>query len=261
MNKGRITKEEQEHRIGMLLKFIFTFRYAAREQLLKFAQNRLKLSNPRWLIDYATKQGFITTYHEPILRLKVYYLTQRGQGFLQRYEAFSNHYRFNNRHTGFNTFEHQKAVIESYFILYKQLDIKDWISEWVLRKKLNVKDKIPDAVILLHSGTKIALEVETFYKQRGEWMTIVYKYKREIDYTISESRYNAVLIIAYSNSNYEGIKNRLFYIKPEFSKIAFMLTDLTLLPRGECFYQDRVKQIKEALSLINQQFSDRQNNS
>jgi hypothetical protein len=252
MKKGRVTKEEQTYRIGMLLRFIFIFRYATREQLFRFAESRLNLSYPRWLVDYSVKQGFIATYHEPILRFQVYYLTQRGKGFLCTYEAFSNYYRFNNRHTGFNTFEHQKAVIESYFLLYRQLDIKEWIPEWVIKKNLNVKDKIPDGVMVLPSGIKIALEVETWYKQRGEWMCVVYNYKREMSGIISEPRYNAVLIIAYSNSNYEGIKNRLFYIKPEFSNIAFMLTDLTLLPRGECFYQNEVRQIKETIDLLKQ---------
>ncbi|TRZ49239.1 hypothetical protein D4Q80_02345 [bacterium] len=244
MNKGRITKEEQEYRISMLLRFIFIFRYATREQLFEFAQDRLKLSYPRWLIDYATKQGFITTYHEPILRLKVYYLTQRGQGFLHRYEPFSSHYRFNNRHTGFNTFEHQQAVIESYFILYKELAIKEWVPEWVVNKKFKIKVKIPDALIVLNPGTKIALEVETWYKQRGEWKNVVYNYNREMP------RYDIVLIVAYSSSNYEGIKDRLFYTKPEFSERAFMLADLILLNRGECFYQGQVRQIKEAIELL-----------
>ncbi len=80
MGKGRITKEEQIYRIRMLLRFIFIFRYATREELFKFGQDRLKLSYPRWLIDYSVKQGFIATYREPALSLKVYYLTQRGKG-------------------------------------------------------------------------------------------------------------------------------------------------------------------------------------
>jgi len=247
MNKGRITRKEQEYRIGMLLRFIFIFRYATRDQLHEFAQKRLGLSYPRWLVDYSLKQGFITTCQEPNLKLKLYYLTRRGQGFLYRYEPFSNRYYFNQRHTGFNTFEHQRAVIESYYILYRQLAIKEWVPEWVIRKKFRVKSKIPDALIVLDSGIKIALEAETWYKQRGEWKTIVYKYKHEMP------RYDAVLIIAYSSSNYEGIRDRLFYIQPEFSKKLFMLADLVLLERGECFYQDKVRQIREALELFKEQ--------
>jgi len=259
MAKGRIIRKEQEYRISALLRFIFIFRFATREQLYEFAQKRLGLSYPRWLVDYSTKRSFIAAYQEPNLGLKVYYLTKRGQGFIHRYEPFSNRYYFNHRHTGFNTFEHQKAVIESYLILYKQLAIKEWVPEWVIRKKVRVRFKIPDALIVLNSGLKIALEVETWYKQRSEWKVVVYKYKREMSYGFYDSSYHAVLLIAYSSSNYEGIKNRLFYIEPEFSKKAFMLADLVLLERGECFYQGEVRQIKEALNLISQQFSGQQN--
>ena len=68
--------------------------------------------------------------------------------------------------------------------------------------------------------------------------------------SIEMPRYDIVLIVAYSSSNYEGIKDRLFYTKPEFSEKAFMLTDLVLLKRGECFYQGQVRQIKEAIELL-----------
>lgn len=91
-----------------------------------------------------------------------------------------------------------------------------WIPEWVVKKMLLVKSKIPDGIIVLNSGIKIALEVETWYKQRGEWKSVVYNYSREIDYTFRGPRYNTVLIVAYSISNYEGIRGRIFYVKPEF---------------------------------------------
>lgn len=256
MGKGRITKEEQAYRIGMLLRFIFIFRYATREQLLTFAQKRLNLSYQRWLIEHSLKQGFISAYHEPNLNLKVYHLTKRGVGFLSSYEAFSNYYRFDHKNTGFNTFEHQKAVVESYFLLYKQLEIKRWIPEWVLRKDGKIRPKIPDGVIVLPGETKIAIEVETWYKNKDAWGVVVAKYYREISYTMPQySRYHAVLVIAYSEFNYEGIKERLFRISPEFCKKAFMLTNLVLLERGECFYQDEVRQLKEAIGLSRKAFS------
>jgi len=246
MTKGRITRKEQEYRISALLRFIFIFRYATREQLYEFAHKRLGLTYPRWLVDYSTNRGFITAYQEPDLGLKVYYLTQKGLGFIHRYEPFSNRYYFNRRHTGFNTFEHQRAVIESYYILYEQFAIKEWAPEWVIRKKFRLKSKIPDALIVLDSGIKIALEVETFYKRRDEWKVVVYKYKHEMP------RYDAILIIAYSSSNYEGIRDRLFYIMPEFSQKVFMLTDLVLLKQGQCFYQGKVRQIRELIDLLKQ---------
>ena len=71
---------------------------------------------------------------------------------------------------------------------------------------------------------------------------VVYKYKHEMP------RYDAVLIIAYSSSNYEGIRD----IMPEFSQKLFMLTDLVLLKQGQCFYQGKVRQIREAIDLLKQ---------
>ena len=80
---------------------------------------------------------------------------------------------------------------------------------------------------------------------------MVYKYSREISYTLPEySRYDVVLIAAPSSSNYDGIKKRLFCIKPEFSKRAFIVADLLSLDIGNCFYQDEYMTIKEALRLI-----------
>ena len=251
MGRGRITRVEQAYRIGMLLRVIFIFRYVTREQLLKFGQDRLKLSYPRWLIDYSVKQGFIAACREPALSLKAYYLTPRGKGFISKAEPFSSYYRFDHKSAGLNTFEHQKAVIESYFSIYKQLEIKEWIPEWVIRKDRKAKDKIPDGVIVASSGIKIALEVETWYKKKSAWEVVVYKYSREISYTMPEhSRYDVVLIAAFSIYNYDGIKNRLFYIKPEFSKRAFIVTDLLSLDIGTCFYQGEYMTIKEALRLI-----------
>ena len=251
MGKGRITKVEQAYRIRMLLRFIFIFRYTTREQLFKFGQDRLELSYQRWLIDYSVKRGFIATYREPALSLKVYYLTQRGKECISKYEPFSGYYRFNHKNAGLNTLEHQKAVIESYFFLYKQLEIKEWIPEWVIRKDRKTRSKIPDGIIVTSSGIRIALEVETWYKKRSTWEVVVYSYSREISYTLPEySRYDVVLIVAPSSSNFDGIKNRLFYIKPEFSKRAFIVADLLALDIGNCFYQDEYMTIKEALRLI-----------
>ena len=197
MNKGRITKDEQTYRIGMLLRFIYLFRYATKEQLFKFVECRLKLSYQRWLIEYCLKQGFIAVFPELFLNQRIFYLTKKGTGFLSRYEAFSRRYRFDHNKTGFNTFEHQKAVIESYFLLYKQLKIKEWVPEWVLKKDGKLRDKIPDGVIILNDGLRIALEMETWYKHWDAWEGVVYSYRREMIGRTCYSRYEAVLIVAY----------------------------------------------------------------
>ena len=181
-----------------------------------------------------------------------------GKGFISKAEPFSGYYRFGHKIAGLNTFEHQKAVIESYFSLHKQLEIKEWMPEWVIRKDRKARDKIPDGVIVTSSGVKIALEAETWYKKRSTWEVVVYSYSREISYTLPEySRYDVVLIVAPPSYNYDGIKKRLFYIKPEFSKRAFIVADLLSLDIGTCFYQDEYMSLKEALRLI----YDRKNNS
>ena len=52
MKKGRITKEEQARRFKLLLRFIFTFRYATRKQLDIFSKLIIGLKHPQWLVDY-----------------------------------------------------------------------------------------------------------------------------------------------------------------------------------------------------------------
>ena len=95
------------------------------------------------------------------------------------------------------------------------------------------------------------MEVETWYKKKGAWEVVVYGYSRDISYTTPEhSRYDVVLIVASSGYNYDGIKSRLFYIKPEFSKRAFIVANLLSLDTGNCFYQGEYMLLKEALRLI-----------
>jgi len=246
-NKGRITTEEQARRFNLLLKFIFTFRYATRKQLDAFSKLIIGLKHPQWLVDYSIKQGLITSYQEPVSRSKIYHLTRKGKKLIKNEEPKVSHYHFEKRHAGMNTFGHHNLLIESFFLLQKQLEIKEWICEWVLRINKHKKDKIPDGLLILSNGTNLALEVETSYKTKEAWKTVVTLYRYDIE---NISRYDAVLIIAQDSANYEGIKTKLYSIDPEFCNRSFILTEVSMLQQGMCFYQQGVRPITEALNLL-----------
>jgi DNA-binding PadR family transcriptional regulator len=247
MKKGRITKEEQARRFRLLLKFIFTFRYATRKQLDAFSKLIIDLKHPQWLVDYSIKQGLITSYQEPVSRNKIYHLTRKGKKLIKIDEPMVSHYHFEKRHAGMNTFGHHNLLIESFFLLQKQLEIKEWVCEWVLRINKHKKDKIPDGLIILQNDTKIALEAETSYKTKEAWKTVVTLYLYDIEDIF---RYDAVLVVAVDMLNYEGIKRKLYKIAPEFSSRSFILTEVNMLKLGLCFYQQGVRPIAEALNLL-----------
>lgn len=247
MQKGRITKEEQVRRFKLLLRFIFTFRYATRKQLDIFSKLIIGLKHPQWLVDYSIKQGLITSYQEPVSRNKIYHLTRKGKKLIKTEEPKVSHYHFEKRHAGMNTFGHHNLLVESFFLLQKQLEIKEWVCEWVLRINKHKKDKIPDGLLILSNGTNLSLEVETSYKAKEAWKTVVTLYHYDIE---DISRYDVVLIVAQDALNYEGIKVKLYSIDPEFYNRSFILTEVNMLQQGLCFYQQGVRPITEALNLL-----------
>ena len=247
MKKGRITTEEQLRRFKALLRFIFTFRYATRKQLDAFSRLIIGLKHPQWLVDYSIKQGLITSYHEPVSRSKIYHLTRKGKKLIKIDEPMVSHYHFEKRHAGINTFGHHNLLVESFFLLQKHLEIKEWICEWVLRINKHKKDKIPDGLLILSNGANLALEVETSYKTKEAWKTVVTLYRYDIE---KISRYDAVLIVAQEALNYEGIKAKLYSIAPEFCGRNFILTEVTMLKQGICFYQANTMNLSEAFSKL-----------
>ena len=247
MKKGRLTKEEQARRFKLLVWFIFTFRYVTRKQLDAFIRLLICLKHPQWLVGFSLKQGLLTSYQEPISRSKIYHLTKKGKKLLKDEESKVSYYHFEKRHTGINTFNHHNLLVESFFLLQKQLEIKDWICEWVLRLNKHRKDKIPDGLIILKDGTNLALEVETSYKTKEAWKTVLILYRYDIEKAL---RYNAVLIVAQDTLAYQSIKQKLYSIDPEFSNKSFILTEVNMLGQGLCFYQEIVRPIIEALNLL-----------
>ena len=247
MKKGRITKEEQLRRFKLLLKFIFTFRYATRKQLDTFSKLIIGLKYPQWLVEYSIKQGLISEYKEPEFISKIYHLTREGKSLLKVEEPKISYYHFEKRHAGMNTFGHHNLLVESFFLLQKQLEIKEWICEWVLRINKHKKDKIPDGLLILQDGINLALEVETSYKTKEAWKTVVTLYRYDIE---KISRYDAVLVVAQDTPNYESIKTKLYNLAPEFCAMNFILTELNMLGQGLCFYQAKAMSLTEVFSLL-----------
>ena len=247
MKKGRITKEEQLRRFKLLLKFIFTFRYATRKQLDTFSKLIIGLKYPQWLVEYSIKQGLISEYKEPEFISKIYHLTREGKLLLKAEEPKISYYHFEKRHAGMNTFGHHNLLVESFFLLQKQLEIKEWICEWVLRINKHKKDKIPDGLLILQDGINLALEVETSYKTKEAWKTVVTLYRYDIEKIF---RYDAVLVVAQDTPNYESIKTKLYKLAPEFCAMNFILTELNMLGQGLCFYQAKTMSLTEVFSLL-----------
>ena len=130
-------------------------------------------------------------------RSKIYHLTRKGKALIKPEEPNIDRYHFEKRHAGINTFIHHNLIVESFFLLQKRLEIKQWICEWVLRINTHKRDKIPDGLIILQDDIRIALEAETSYKTRGAldvWVTL-YRYDIE-----KAGKYDVVLVIAQDTS-------------------------------------------------------------
>ena len=138
-------------------------------------------------------------------------------------------------------------MVESYFLLQKQFEIKEWICEWVLRINKHKKDKIPDGLLILSNGTNLSLEVETSYKTRGAWKTVVTLYRCDIK---KFSRYDAVLVVALDRLGYESIKTKLYSLDLRFCSRNFILTEINMLKLGLCFYQSNTMSLTESLSKL-----------
>ena len=249
MKKGRLTKEEQQRRLKLLLNFIFTFRYAIRKQLDMFIRLNINLKYTQWMIGNTLRQGYINAYYEPAFRTKIYYLTQKAKDLLYSDEAFIEDYHFDRNYAGVNTYIHHNILIDVYFLLKSRLNIKEWVCEWVIRRSIKTKEKIPDGVIVLSNGTRIALEVESRYKKVSVLKSLVARYRYDIE---KASTYQCAMIVAFSRLNYEGLKKRLYTIAPEFCADRFILTDLEMLEHEACFYQNKLTHLEEALTLLRQ---------
>ena len=247
MRKGRLMQEEQNKRIRLLAGFMFNFRYATLSQIHTFIQLIMNLSYTRRLISYSLKNGYLNSYYEPTFKTKIYHLTKKGKDLLYSDEPLIEHYHFEKSLAGTNTFIHHNILVQVYFMLKSHLDIKEWVCEWVLRMGKKRREKIPDALMILPDGTKIALEAESRYKRLVVLKSLVTMYRYDIE---KIARYSAVLIVADSRPHYEGLKKRLFNIAPEFCSRKFILSDIVMLEHGMCFYQGSSMHLEEAFILL-----------
>lgn len=254
MKKGRITRLERERRLKLLLEFIFIFRYATRAQLLRFAEDIIKLSNARRLIEYSLKQELIKSYQESLFRTKIYYLTKAGKNLIYEQESLIEHYRFDKRYFGVNTYPVHNILIEAYFSLSKSFDIdpRNFLCEWILRIGRKKREKLSDALVVLPSGIKLAIEVETTFKKLTYFKKLIFYYRYDIE---KICRYHAVLLVADNKFCLEAVKKKLFYLTSEFCSKAFILADPETLQLSRCFYQGEARGIKEAVNLLNPQSS------
>jgi len=249
MKKGRIMKEEQNRRIKLLTGFVFNFRYATLRQLHTFIQLIMNLSYSRRLIAYCLKYDYLKVCCEPVFKTKIYYLTKKSKDLLYSDETLVEHYHFEKSLTGVNTFAHHNMLADVYFMLKTHINIKEWLCEWTLRVGLKKYEKIPDALFILPDGTKVALEVETRYKDLAALKCFVSLYQYDI---MEASKYHAVLVVASSRLHYEGLKKRLLHIAPEFCSERFIFSDVGMLEQGMCSYQDKVVPLEEAIKLLNE---------
>ena len=247
MKRGRLTRVEQAQRFKQLARFIFTFRYATRPQLDTFANIVMGIKYPQWLVEFTIERGFITEYKQAEFRSKIYHLTRKGKAFIKPEEPNIDRYHFEKRHAGINTFIHHNLIVESFFLLQKRLEIKQWICEWVLRINTHKRDKIPDGLIMLQDDIRIALEVETSYKTRGSldvWVTL-YSYDIE-----KAGKYDVVLVIAQDNRTYESIKAKLYSLNQWFCARSFIITEVNMLKDNLCFYENKIMTLQEAVRQV-----------
>lgn len=247
MARGRITEVEKNRRLKLLLNFVFIFRYATRGQLETFAKTTLKIPYPQWTIERHVDEGYLNGYYEYQVSKKIYHLTKKGKDFISQDEPFIADYHFEKTHAGINTFHHQKAVVDAYFWLSRYLEMTEWVSEWVLRADKRGRKKIPDGIMMISGGLRIALEVETRYKRPLVLRGVIYRYRYDIE---KISQYDAVLFIVVRESYLRGFMARLSRIAPEFCASVFIFSSLKMLEREECFYQSQLRSIKEAVSLL-----------
>ena len=247
MRKGRVTKVEQERRIKLLLRFIFTFKYATRKQLDMFIQTIINMTYTRRLIAYSLKKGYLKVCRERWSKTKIYYLAKKGTDFIYEEECLATDYRFEKSCLGVNTYNQHNMMVEAYFQLKKHLVIKEWACAWILRIGQHRRDFVPDSYIVLQFGIDIALEIETQCKKLSELKRMIDIYRYDID---KKSKYHAVLMIIEHTFDYEGIKKRLFRLAPEFCSRAFVLADREMFNQGLCFYQNEVRGLEETFKLL-----------
>lgn len=253
MKKGRLTKEDQANRIRRLLSFIFMFRYAIREQLEMLIKSTDGISYPCRIIETCLKKGYIKRYHHPLLGRYIYYLGKDGKKFIFQDEPYIEYYKFDSESAALTTYNHHNFLIETFFMLKKIVEIKEWTSESVLRIGKRRREKCPDGRMDLPSGLKIAIEVEAGYKDRAAWKGFTYRYTSDI---LRYHYYDAVFIMMANKDYLTGAIMKLHDFALELSLKRFIFSDPEMLKMNKCFYNNEVRTFQEAFSLIEKELKD-----
>lgn len=245
--RGRLTRQEQDRRFRILASFIFNFRYATLAQIHTFARSMMNLSYTRNLVDYSIDYGYLGSYFDAKVNTRIYYLTEKGKNLIFHDEPLVEYYLFKKTFAGPNTFVHHNMVVQTYFLLKSHLNVKEWISEEVGRMRKKRREKIPDAVILLQDGSRIALEAESWDKRFAVLKNMVTGYRYDIE---KISKYDACLVVASNECHREGLKRKFLKISPDFFNKRIILTDMAMLENGVGFYQGESRHLENALALL-----------
>ena len=164
------------------------------------------------------------------------------------------YYRFEKDRTGLNTYVHHILLVETHILLKKQFNIKEWVSEWGIKVGKRRFEKLPDGLLKFDNGLNIALEAETSYKRLPVWKWFVKRYEYAI---LKRGRYDGVLLVAAQRSALKSIIIRVVEMDPEFCNSSFIFTDPAMIQAGECFYNNGVKYMQDALNLLKEEVDKR----
>ena len=249
MNKGRLTVEECERRINLLLKFIFVFRYVTRQDISEFSRIVIGITYFRRLIHYAVSRDLIRTCYNPINKTRFYYLSASDVGLIHDADnLFKEHYRFDRKsHMGVNAFTRHLILVNLYLNIKRQIDIDlaKWKSEWMVRVGRRRRETGPDTVITLPSGIKVAVELILQYRRPKFLKELISYYYYDIEKAF---KYHLLFIIV--PHHYEHIRKRMYSLSPRFSEKYLIIANLEIINQGMCFCKGGVKGLKEAFELF-----------
>ncbi len=246
--RGGFKKEESLRRIRLFLEPVLMFKYCTREQLMGIGKEILGFLSVRWMVDYCVKTGYLAVYKDTDFGVDIFYLTPKAKVLLkqkeeevwprEKWEELVARYSFDRRYANMINFRHHNLLVGGYLGLAKQVAIKTYTSDWMLRGgKFKIK-LIPDAIVECE-GLKIAVEAETLSRKLERWKATIKKYQ---DY-VAAGNVQGVLIIAGNNAIYENIRNRIFFSsfgRRDFSMKTMMITTLEMLKEGKCFYHNQI---------------------
>ena len=250
MKTGRLTQKEHERRLKLLLEFIFIFRYATGYEIAEFSRIVIGITYSRWLVYYASKRGLIRSYYEPRYRVKAYYLTTIGKGFIYEQETLVEHYNFDKKHTGNCGFQKHRALIDAYLNItsHVELSMMNWQSDWMLRIKKKRYESVPSSEFVIRSSTKVALELildrrsREFIKER-----IFQRYSYLIE---KLQKYDTLLIVTPGPASCKGVKKQVSYESSEFCRRYVIFSEPEILKVGQCIYKDEVRGLNDAFGLV-----------